>query len=363
MKLTDIDYGENNQEHFEEIQSTLDGLEGFNIQTDIFIESNRINISLKFDNVIIENNNGEEKQIGGIEAIITTYLIHRNGLLGLRFEKMRVRRHCFNNAMLNKNYIHSHVEPGKFNMRKPCFGDATDLHYTYLDLCDNNEILNPKKLESLLISLRDFFEWESLEGGPHIHMSEIRNDSSYIPSFSVNDKEQFIYDFYNFMLKNEEKLAKIFQHKIRINQDVHIHQSLYDEISVSFLNSILENENHFFNPNNIDINTAILSVICLNIDGEIFSLNMNRNSLSKDELYDKAMFNIGCVPIRKENDEIKLPEIANNNNRERGHYEFTKNAEKILEKETSKFLKKGIKENTERHSLSVDQIITRATSN
>lgn len=131
-------------------------------------------ITIKFPEFIIRNSNANSRTIKDLYVQFKLALTPKNNLY-VSGDLVGTRGSC-SIAELMSNYSHSHLPSstklGQF--AKFCLG-STNIAMNLGLLRDHNTPFNFDNFELLIHQLETYVSWESLEGGPHIKMHDIKS--------------------------------------------------------------------------------------------------------------------------------------------------------------------------------------------
>jgi hypothetical protein len=140
------------------ISNNYKSILGDNVEIDIQGE----NIIFLFPLIEVRNSNGVSHKIRDLYVKILVQNFRVVNIRGVR-GKLTTKEYVV-------GYVHSHLPVATVNYHDFCLGSDTPLRYNLKRSFKLNTILN---IFDLLNNIKNFVEWESLEGGPYIRMSQI----------------------------------------------------------------------------------------------------------------------------------------------------------------------------------------------
>jgi hypothetical protein len=126
---------------------------------------------MKFSNVTITNSIEMKHEIE--ELMVTTQGNHYQGMVHKMIGGLSGMRMAFTPEDARANYRHSHLTSGLSNFTSFCTGGVS---YSSMD----REELNEFEVHEIIFRIYNFIQWESLEGGPHYKMENIKNFGSRV---------------------------------------------------------------------------------------------------------------------------------------------------------------------------------------
>lgn len=131
-----------------------------------------VNIYIHFPLITIENSKGNKREIHDLYVKMQfnlNFKLTDQGILGAVAS--------YKKDALNGNYRHSHLPSQRFNeFSYFCLGSGTPMSMMVQRL--HADPFDENKFKLFLYNIREFVKWESLEGGPHIHISEVSKAST-----------------------------------------------------------------------------------------------------------------------------------------------------------------------------------------
>lgn len=204
-------------------------------------------LTIRYDKIIIKNTNNEKHTIYDLFVCIllnSDFTPYDSNIYGFRTSKTQIE--------YNKCYNHSHLSVDEIlKIRKFCTGAG--VIDDYLVITKGLDIIkNELTFETLFETLNSYLEWESLEGGPYIRISELYsvNNSIYTPSKIVIKKLLTVFKQFNVNLPilitsnkeiniNEDKLLSIIISLIKENKN--------KELALFLVGFLKENNLYFGN--------------------------------------------------------------------------------------------------------------------
>jgi len=115
------------------------------------------------------------------------------------YRKLKLFRGTYSVGEYNNNYMFSHTSRSYFgtNTGSFCFGDTEikDLYYAYSDGMTIFQII------PFILTIEQYFQWESLDGGPYRRMSAIKNYNIVNQEVNSYHNEIITNDCYNEVLE------------------------------------------------------------------------------------------------------------------------------------------------------------------
>lgn len=161
---------------------------------------------LHYPELTLTNNTNNKHTIYDM-IVLLCFGDYNNGYLS----SIHGTRVSFSPAELSCGYVHSHLpkHPGTF--QSFCQGSSSSFAKFVSDL---NKLISPDEFEVFLLQLKEYLQWESLEGGPHIGMHTVLSNSgsanahltnSTIPR-TLNDltHKRYIYESLEALVNNQE---------------------------------------------------------------------------------------------------------------------------------------------------------------
>lgn len=104
------------------------------------------------------------------------------------FTTLYGRRGLYTLEEFNTRYAHSHCSPDNYAWSSMCVGSDTPISNFIYDLASSSIPIDEPKLMKLLLLIKGYVDWESLEGMPHIRMETIPKNSTTI-TINFNELE------------------------------------------------------------------------------------------------------------------------------------------------------------------------------
>jgi hypothetical protein len=130
------------------------------------IDNYFFDIIIHFPEITIKNSKGKSRKI---------YDLYVKFNVGLDFkikENLMGIATTFEEDALNSSYHHSHLPSGKYtDFKSFCLGSDTPINLLFHKMKSN--AFDEGTFKMLLYTIREYVSWESLEGGPHVRMSNV----------------------------------------------------------------------------------------------------------------------------------------------------------------------------------------------
>lgn len=178
-------------------------------------------VIIKFDEIKIINSSQNEADLKDFFVkfkILFNYDINNNLLCKLNHRNLYGMRSTRYDFELNTGYIHSHL-PRSYDFtdfENFCLGTGP-ISLVLIELSNNIKPFNIIKFKGFLYQIKSYLEWESLEGGPYIKITDRNNiHSQIVNKFCFNID---VYSAHVFLIK---KLFALFTKTLIYNNLINI---------------------------------------------------------------------------------------------------------------------------------------------
>ena len=178
------------------------------------IVDNKVEIILKYDDVTIENSEGDSHLIKSMFV-----KLHFNNLTNKFENRLEGYRGDISIKELCSTYAHSHLSTYTRYFQTFCLG-ASELSIILNDI--SNKQFNADTFDLLLYTIAEYVKWESLEGGPYIKIKNLNynNGNTSLTSFDNDDVNNLFSSFmsHKFLFNTKFNFST---NKIEVVKDEH----------------------------------------------------------------------------------------------------------------------------------------------